>query len=152
MRKTLATAAALVALTVPLLALGDTNTTNNQQYMYNNQQSGTTSLMLMKHLCPSNVTAQQLQQMSFLDEELTCPTVVMQGDTPTPNTLSGGQKNFSFAVNGNQNGMFMQQKVCEDKINYRRQQRRQNRKHDVHGCFALRLLGAEHRAQPHPQA
>jgi hypothetical protein len=144
MKKRILLTAAFIAAMLPALASADSgsyqsqwsndNSGNNSYYQqgygssYNNnqygQQNGTSSLMLMKHFCPATISKQDFESMSFAQKEAACPTVVMPGDTPTPGAISGGQKDFSFSLNSNSNwngnsnmsGMFMQEKVCEDKL------------------------------------
>jgi hypothetical protein len=79
--------------------------------------------MVMKHWCPSVTNLSDFNNLgSFGNKEANCPTVVRTGDSPSADAVSGGQKAFTFLVQGrnaqNQlvnfsNGSFMQSKVPE---------------------------------------
>jgi hypothetical protein len=81
---------------------------------------GTVKIMVMKHLCTNIDSEAAFLAMSFAQKEAACPTVVMQGDQPTPGTISGGTNNFQFEVSaisfGDDTGKFIQEKVCETQL------------------------------------
>lgn len=87
-----------------------------------NQSQAENTITITKHICRQDVQSQaQFDALgSFASKLLACPTVVLAGDEPSANSISGGEAEFDFIVEGNDgnrqsiNGSsFLQRKICE---------------------------------------
>ncbi len=113
-----------------------TNATTTEQTSTTTGSVATTtySIMIMKHLCNSNITnlndflnlgAGQTYYRKFLNSELNCPTSAIPGDVAPSGSITGPRTNFDFQVqntNGTttqtlkNNGTYIPNKICESSI------------------------------------